>query len=360
VNEVTVTDTLVLSAGYQLRAMAGTLADAVVASEFGRYSEQRVRYGGAGRTKSREDSVYHFEYLADSVDADSPVLFNDYIGWVKARRVQYRLRSEDLDHHLGCMAKVVRERMPAPVADPAVAMLEGARTALPAMPDEADTFIDSLEPLSHLAREYMNQLLGGYRQAAARVLFEAAERGEPVRRLYLEVLQPALREVGRLWQMRKISVAQEHFCSVATQIIMTQLQPREFAAERRDGSLVATCVSGELHEVGVRMVSDFFEMAGWDAYLCGANTPHAAVVQAVVDRAADVLAVSATMGYQLHLVKELIAQVRADPRCARVRVLVGGRPFCVDPALSRTVGADGMAADADAAVALAEHWLAKA
>jgi len=115
-----------------------------------------------------------------------------------------------------------------------------------------------------------------------------------------------------------------------------------------------------LHEVGVRMVSDFFEMAGWDVYLCGADTPHAAVVQAVVDRAADVLAVSATMGYHLHLVKELIGEVHADPRCARVRVLLGGRPFCVDPALWRAIGADGMAPDADAAVALAGQWLANA
>ena len=106
------------------------------------------------------------------------------------------------------------------------------------------------------------------------------------------------------------------------------------------------------------MVGDFFEMAGWDTYFCGANTPHAAVVQSVVERAADVLAVSATMGYHLHVVQDLIEAVRADPRCARVRVLVGGHPFTVDPALWRTVGADGTAADADAAVALAGHWLA--
>jgi methanogenic corrinoid protein MtbC1 len=38
--------------------------------------------------------------------------------------------------------------------------------------------------------------------------------------------------------------------------------------------------------------------------------------------------------------------------------MVGGHPFNVDPALWRTVGADGTAADADAAVALAGHWLA--
>jgi methanogenic corrinoid protein MtbC1 len=64
------------------------------------------------------------------------------------------------------------------------------------------------------------------------------------------------------------------------------------------------------------------------------------------------------MGDHLHAVQDLIEVVRADPRCARLRVMVGGHPFTIDPALWQTVGADGTAADADAAVTLAEQWLA--
>jgi methanogenic corrinoid protein MtbC1 len=351
-------DTLVLSAGHQLRDQAGALADAVVACEFSRRPALRARYGPTGRTKSRQDAVCHFSYLAEAIDADSPALFNDYIRWVNALLQQRGVLGEDLVHHLGCMVDVVRERMPAPVATPAVAMLDGARAALPAMPTTPPSFLDPGQRLSPLARQYVHALLGGYRQAAAALVFDAAERGEPVRQLYLQVFQPALREIGRLWQMKKISVAQEHFCSAATQIVMSQLRPRAAATERRGHGVVVACVSGDLHDVGARMVGDFFEMAGWDSYCCGANTPHGAVVEAVVERAAAVLAVSATMGYHLHAVQELIEEVRADPRCAGLRIMVGGHPFGVDSMLWRTVGADGTAADADAAVALADHWLA--
>ena len=42
--------------------------------------------------------------------------------------------------------------------------------------------------------------------------------------------------------------------------------------------MVATCIGGELHEIGIRMVADFFEMEGWDTYYLGANTPADAVV----------------------------------------------------------------------------------
>jgi len=350
-------DAPVRSAGHQLRDQAATLAGAVVACAYGRHPKLRARQGPAGRTQSRQDAVHHLAYLADALDVDSPALFNDYVGWVKVLLEQRGEPGEDLDHHLGCMAEVVRGEMSSLVADPAVAMIEGALTLLPAMPGTSISLLDSEDPLAPLAREFVHQLLGGYRSAAGRLAFEAVERGESVRRLYLQVFQPALREIGRLWQINKINVAQEHFCSAATQVVMAQLLARTDTAERRGRRVVVTCISGDLHELGARMVGDFFDMAGWDTYFCGADTPHVACVQALVERGADLLAVSATMGYHLHAVQELTRSVRADSRCADLHVMVGGYPFTVDPALWKKVGADGTAADADAAVALAEHWM---
>ena len=136
------TAALGLSAGPQLRDQAGALADAVVACEFGRNPKLRVRYGPTGRYKSRQDAVYHFSHLADALDANSPALFNDYIGWVKVLLQHIGVLGEDLDLHLGCMADVVREQLPLTVTVSAVAMIEGARAALPAMPNTTTSFLD--------------------------------------------------------------------------------------------------------------------------------------------------------------------------------------------------------------------------
>ena len=57
---------------------------------------------------------------------------------------------------------------------------------------------------------------------------------------------------------------------------MAQLLSRGDTAERCGRCVVVTCVGGELHELGARMVGDFFDMAGWDTYFCGADTPHEA------------------------------------------------------------------------------------
>jgi methanogenic corrinoid protein MtbC1 len=62
-------------------------------------------------------------------------------------------------------------------------------------------------------------------------------------------------------------VAQEHYCTAATQLIMSQLSPRLFGRDRIGRRLVVTCVGDELYELGMHMVADFFEMEGWDAYM---------------------------------------------------------------------------------------------
>jgi methanogenic corrinoid protein MtbC1 len=351
-------EALVLSAGHQLRDQAHALAEATVACAFARSSRLRARHGPGGRVQWREDAVGFLGVLADALDAASPALFSDYVAWAKVMLEHRDVPAEDLALQLACMAEVVHERMPQPVADPAATMLEGTRAEVPAMPGQVDGFLDPAQPLFPLARDYLHLLLAGYRAGASRLVMEAADRGEAVRALYLQVFQPALWEIGRLWQTNKIYVAQEHFCSAATQMAMAQLLPRALPARRGGQSVMVVCVNGELHDLGARMVADFFDMAGWESYFCGADTPHADIVQTLAKRATGVLAISATMAQHVHTVQELIEQVRTDRRCFRVRILVGGHPFRVDPALWRTVGADGTAADAEGAVALARQWQA--
>ncbi len=143
---------------------------------------------------------------------------------------------------------------------------------------------------------------------------------------------------------------QEHYCSAATQLIMSQLYPHIFGSAKTHGTLVGTCVSGDLHEIGVRILCDFFEMQGWHSHYLGANVPTSSVVQTVLQLKADVLAISATITYHVDAVEKLIAAIRSTPECRNIKVLVGGYPFKVAPNLWQTIGADGSANNAEDAV----------
>ncbi len=220
------------------------------------------------------------------------------------------------------------------------------------------SFIDGKEPLAALARQYLETLLRGERRVASKLILDTVRDGVTVQDIYLSVFQPCQHEIGRLWQTNQVSVAQEHYCTAATQLIMSQLYPHIFATEKTGRSLVATCVGGELHEIGVRMVADFFEMDGWDTYYLGANSPANGLLETIESQQADLLAISATMTFSINAITDLIAHVRASDAGKEVRILVGGRPFNIATDLWQRVGADGCAPNAQTAIVAADRLLA--
>ncbi len=175
-----------------------------------------------------------------------------------------------------------------------------------------------------------------------------------VKDIYLHVFQSSLYEIGRLWQENRITVAQEHYFTAATQLIMSQLYPYISKSQKTGKVLVATSVSRELHEIGVRMVADFFEMDGWNTYYLGANTPKESVIETIISKRADLILISATISSHIGEVMDLIRAVRSCGECRDPKVIVGGYPFIVDKELWKKVGADGQAADAETAVEIGE------
>lgn len=349
---------MIATPAHQLAAesvLAGrdAIAERLVEREFARHPELVDRYGATGRAKSLQDARYHLSFLAQALAVSSPALFADYVAWVKVMLGQRNVRASDLVFHLECLGAVLQEELPPESGALAAQFITTAVDALPAMPDDMPTFLHAGEPLTPLAHQYLATLRRGERHIASRLILDAVAAGTPVEDIYLHVFQPAQHEIGRLWQTNRISVAQEHYCSAATQLIMSQLYSHIFATAKNGRTLVATCVAGDLHEIGIRMVADFFELAGWSTYYLGANTPNTGVIASIVEHKAQVIAISATISYHVEAVRALVSEVRQHAVARHVSILVGGYPFIQDPALWKHVGADGSARDAREAVTLA-------
>lgn len=206
------------------------------------------------------------------------------------------------------------------------------------------------EPLSPMAQEFLERLLRGDRRGALTVVTDAVGRGVDVGDILLEVFEPVLIEIGRLWEQGHVSVAQEHFSTAVTQLAMSLLYPHLFEGRDTGHVVVAVGAGSEAHEVGLRIVTDLLERAGWRTAYLGTGLPAEEVVEELVGREADLLAMSATMPGQLRHVRRTIEAVRADPRCAGVRVVVGGRLFQLEPGLVEAVGADAWASDGSTVV----------
>jgi methanogenic corrinoid protein MtbC1 len=204
----------------------------------------------------------------------------------------------------------------------------------------------ALEAL-RLRDAYLAALLAADVSAARRVVEDALETGTPARELYLEVLQPALYEVGLRWSRAEISVAQEHLATAATQSNLTWL-----AGRLRDGDpaprgrAVIACAEDELHVLGVRMVADFLEADGWEVTFVGAMTPAEGLVELAPD--ADVVAISAALPERIPLVARAVTALRDLP--APPYIVVGGQAFAGSEERALRTDADAWAADAQEAV----------
>jgi len=333
------------------------LAEAVTALHYERRPELAQRYGPAGRAKCLQDAGYHLAYLSEALASSSPDLFADYVAWAKVMLEGRGIPGEDLTGNLEVLRDVLVRELPEELSGLASSYVKAALERLPQLPCDIPSALSGDGLLGQLAGDYLQALLRGERHVASRMILDAVEGGVSVKEVYLRVFQPCQHEIGRLWQMNRLSVAEEHYCTAATQLVMSQLYPLLFGHRKNGRTLVATCVSGDLHEIGVRMVSDFFEIEGWSTFYLGANVPAASVIRTLRDRKADVLAVSATMTFHVRAVSDLIAEVRASDVGDRVKILVGGYPFVLAPDLWRSIGADAMARDAEESVAVAGRLL---
>jgi methanogenic corrinoid protein MtbC1 len=249
---------------------------------------------------------------------------------------------------------VLNENLPPGIRVRTGAILTEAITALATAPTTVPSFFTEGDPLDQEAREYLRALIAADRARARALVMALVEQDTPLRDIYLHLIQPVLYEVGRLWQVQQITVAQEHYVTAATQQILAQLYlpvAREVKrANRRGRTLVAACAGYELHEVGIRMVADFFEMDGWDTYYTGANTPVESIVKMVADERASAVALSLTMCYHIPHLHRLILSLRDDRETASVKILVGGYPFNLVHGLWQKIGADAYATSAQDAV----------
>jgi MerR family transcriptional regulator, light-induced transcriptional regulator len=311
------------------------------------------------KTQAIQGFNYSLLYLQEALALDDAAIFIDSVGWAYAMLHSLHMPKDGLSSSLEVFKEVLWEELPPDLRKKSDDFIEKSLAFLATAPTEIPPFIRDDNPLAPVAHAYLNALLSANRHTAITIINEQVKGGVTVRDIYLHIFQPVLREVGRLWQIQKISVAEEHYVTGATQMMLAQLylpfMTENKSVKRRGKTLVAACVSEELHEVGIRMVADFFEMDGWDTYYIGANTPAPGLIAAVKERKADVVALSSTMSYHLPQVDYLIRSLRGDPDTRHAKIIIGGYPFNIIPDLWKKVGADAYAGSADEAVAVANR-----
>jgi methanogenic corrinoid protein MtbC1 len=304
------------------------------------------------------------EELAAAAAVEHPGLFTSQVQWAKAVLEARGVPAEHFRAGLTILRDVLAKELPEHVQPLADRYLGEALDAFDEQPMDARSRLLPDTAHGRLASDYLLALLEGDRRRASRVILDAVDRPESVREIYLQVLLPAQEELGRMWLTGEINVAEEHFASHTTKMVMAQLLSRADFQPPNGKTVLAAAVAGNQHDIGLHAVADFFEMAGWRTIQLGADAPIGDLVQAVECFEVDLLALAASLNVQLDAFKSTIRAVRTGPRGDVVKILAGGLAFADADNLPPEMGADGYAADPNEAVRLGgrlvglppDHW----
>lgn len=200
-------------------------------------------------------------------------------------------------------------------------------------------------PLASLFARYLAAQLAGDRGEAQRIVVdEGLGDGFTVDELQAGVIERAQKEIGRLWEQDRISVAEEHLATAISQVVLSQLFLRGRLAPRNGRKVVVACVQGELHDFPARLVADALERAGFEVKFLGSDVPTESLCALVEKEKPALLALSVTMSFNLDQVAAVTRAVRSGGQ--RVTIAVGGHALAETTRSTDELGADFTAVDA--------------
>lgn len=180
---------------------------------------------------------------------------------------------------------------------------------------------------SQLVERFLDQASSGDVTAATQAILVADELGMSLTDMFNEVLRPALVEVGNRWASDDLTVAQEHEIAELCRDVMAQLILRHAAPDPQSPVVVAACVAGELHDLGLLMVCGVLRERGAKIHYLGANVPRDFLLESVRRRDPDIVLLSITIEDHRPTLDETVnALIDARQESDRPVIVAAGKP----------------------------------
>ncbi len=200
-------------------------------------------------------------------------------------------------------------------------------------------------------QEFAESLARKDKERCVELALSKLSRGEiDVVTLYNDVLAPALNAPAYGDAEGAVRVWEEHARTSIVRTVVENCYPfvakerksKYGAASARNQHAVVVCPTEEFHEIGARMVADFFDLCGYSVTFVGANTPQDDIIEAIAHVKPAFVAVSVTNTYSLVAAKRTVEKVLTlrEREKAGFKVIVGGSAFLHNPGMAREMGAD--------------------
>ena len=342
--------TLDAQALLRFRELGPEAIDAVTGRFYATHGTIYAAFGPRGRQACRDDLAFHLEFLRPVLEFGLIQPMVDYLRWL-ARVLDARdVPADHLALSLDLLSEFFASRMGGAGAGIVVAALARAKAGFLSADDSPPAIYGHMPAPWDESAAFEGALLAGDRRSASALFDHCLEQGRGLVDTELHLIQPALYGVGRKWQENQVSVAQEHLATAIAQSVMNSGLMKSLLPASNGKRVLLACVQGNHHSVGLQMVADAFQLAGWDAQYLGADVPTASLIAHLVMSKPQLLGLSVAFAQQLHVVKEITARLDGLQSGDRPAVIIGGLAINQFDRLAEQLGADAWSPDSHAAV----------
>jgi len=201
-----------------------------------------------------------------------------------------------------------------------------------------------------------SSIINGDPEAATSLIQEALQAGLEPMTLINQALVPGMNAVGEKFTSGEYFLPNLVIAGSAMQQAMQLLEPELKERQQElesSGKVVIGTVHGDIHEIGKSLVATMLSANGFEVHDLGVDVTTADFLAKVKETGAHLLGLSALLTTTMTVQREVIEALAEAGIRDQVKVMVGGAPVNQDWADS--VGADGYAEDAMAAVAVAKR-----
>lgn len=316
-----------------------------------------AQFGERGREACREDLGFHLDFLRPVLEFGLIQPMLDYLRWLASVLAARDVPSTHLPLSLEWLAQFFAQHLEPADASLVTGALRLIQSRFLEAPAGASPIYGLLPQAWPQCQAFEQALLAGDRREAAALLQRSMAEGQSLVDAEMHMIQPALYGIGQKWQNNQVSVAQEHLATAISQAVMTRglLQATDTPPAANGRKILLACVEGNHHAVGLQMVADAFQLAGWEVQFLGANVPTATLIPHVALYQPDLVGLSLAFPQQLRVVKDVMARLRQDPATGQPPVIIGGLAINQFSGIAGELGADGWSPNAKAAVAAADQ-----
>jgi diguanylate cyclase (GGDEF)-like protein len=179
--------------------------------------------------------------------------------------------------------------------------------------------------LAVIGERYFAALCAADGPTAEAVVVEALGAGVTPIAIQVRVITAAMKRIGELWEQGEMTVADEHIATGLSYRALLPLQePLQVAPPRSRERVVLAAVAGQTHVLGLGMVADVLEGAGFEVLYLGADVPCGALRAFVAEHMPAIIGLSSTQARDAPGLAAAIVAIHDVHPAARVMLGGGG------------------------------------